>query len=391
MKRLTILGSTGSIGCSTLEVLRLHRDDFDVFALGARASDSRLLEQCLEFSPEFAVLEDAQAAARLERSLRGHGCRTEVLAGAQALVQVAAAPQTDMVMAAIVGAAGLDSALAAARAGKRVLLANKESLVVAGDLFMQAMRDGGGELLPIDSEHSAILQSLPEQRECWARDVREITLTASGGPFRRTDPAQLATITPEQACAHPNWSMGRKISVDSATMMNKALEVIEAHYLFGMPASRIRVLIHPQSIVHSMVTYHDGSVVAQLGVPDMRTPIAYGLSWPRRMASGSSWLDLARIGRLEFEDPDAVRFPGLGLAFAALDMGGGACAVLNAANEVAVQAFLDAGLRFTDIHRVNAATLEALGGSQARELGDLLDLDARARAHAAAKARALGR
>ena len=484
MKRLTILGSTGSIGCSTLEVLRLHRDDFDVFALGARASDSRLLEQCLEFSPEFAVLEDAQAAARLERSLRGHGCRTEVLAGAQALVQVAAAPQTDMVMAAIVGAAGLDSALAAARAGKRVLLANKESLVVAGDLFMQAMRDGGGELLPIDSEHSAILQSLPEQRECWprdvreitltasggpfrrtdpaqlaaivgaagldsalaaaragkrvllankeslvvagdlfmqamrdgggellpidsehsailqslpeqrecwARDVREITLTASGGPFRRTDPAQLATITPEQACAHPNWSMGRKISVDSATMMNKALEVIEAHHLFAMPADRIRVLIHPQSIVHSMVTYHDGSVVAQLGAPDMRTPIAYGLSWPRRMASGSSWLDLAQVGRLEFERPDAARFPGLGLAYAALRMPSGACAVLNAANEVAVQAFLDGALGFTDIHRVNASTLERLGDSHAQELGALLELDASARREASTQVRAVAR
>ena len=391
MKRLTILGSTGSIGCSTLEVLRLHRDSFEVFALGARASDGRLLEQCLEFSPTFAVLEDAQAAARLERSLREQGCRTEVLAGARALVQVAAAPQTDMVMAAIVGAAGLDSALAAARAGKRVLLANKESLVVAGDLFMQAMRDGGGELLPIDSEHSAILQSLPEQRECWPHDVREITLTASGGPFRRTDPAQLASITPEQACAHPNWSMGRKISVDSATMMNKALEVIEAHHLFAMPADRIRVLIHPQSIVHSMVTYHDGSVVAQLGAPDMRTPIAYGLSWPRRMASGSSWLDLAQVGRLEFERPDAARFPGLGLAYAALRMPSGACAVLNAANEVAVQAFLDGSLRFTDIHRVNAATLEALGGSAARELDELLDLDARARADAATRVHALAR
>jgi 1-deoxy-D-xylulose-5-phosphate reductoisomerase len=391
MRRITILGSTGSIGRSTLEVLRLHPEDFEVFALAARSSREALLEQCLRFAPRYAVLEDAQAARILRAELKGQGSRTEVLDGADAMLRVASDPEVHMVMAAIVGAAGLDSALAAARAGKRVLLANKESLVVAGELFMRAMRDGGGELLPIDSEHSAILQSLPEQRERWAQDVREITLTASGGPFRRSDPASLEAMTPAQACAHPNWSMGRKISVDSATMMNKALEVIEAHYLFGMPASRIRVLIHPQSIVHSMVTYHDGSVVAQLGVPDMRTPIAYGLSWPRRMASGSSWLDLARIGRLEFEDPDAARFPGLGLAFAALGMGGGACAVLNAANEVAVQAFLDGGLRFTDIHRVNAATLEALGASQARELGDLLDLDARARGHAAAQARALGR
>ena len=391
MKRVAILGSTGSIGRSTLDVLRLHPEDFEVFALAARSSREAMLEQCLRFAPRYAVLEDRQAAQLLRAELKGQGSRTEVLDGADAMVRVASDPDVDMVMAAIVGAAGLASALAAARAGKRVLLANKESLVVAGELFMAAMREGGGDLLPIDSEHSAILQSLPQQRERWSQDVREITLTASGGPFRRSDPATLEAMTPAQACAHPNWSMGRKISVDSATMMNKALEVIEAHYLFGMPASRIRVLIHPQSIVHSMVTYHDGSVVAQLGVPDMRTPIAYGLSWPRRMASGSSWLDLARIGRLEFEDPDAVRFPGLGLAFSALDMGGGACAVLNAANEVAVQAFLDAGLRFTDIHRVNAATLEALGGSQARELGDLLDLDVRARAHAAAKARALGR
>ncbi len=391
MKRITILGSTGSIGRSTLEVLRLHPEDFEVFALAARSSREALLEQCLSFAPRYAVLEDAQAARMLRAALQEQGSRTEVLAGAEAMLRVASDPEVHMVMAAIVGAAGLDSALAAARAGKRVLLANKESLVVAGELFMRAMREGGGELLPIDSEHSAILQSLPEQRQRWALDVREITLTASGGPFRRSDPATLEAMTPEQACAHPNWSMGRKISVDSATMMNKALEVIEAHYLFGMPASRIRVLIHPQSIVHSMVTYHDGSVVAQLGVPDMRTPIAYGLSWPRRMASGSSWLDLARIGRLEFEDPDASRFPGLGLAFAALGMGGGACAVLNAANEVAVQAFLDGGLRFTDIHRVNAATLEALGASEAHELGDLLDLDARARGHAAAQARALGR
>ncbi|MBU6439764.1 MAG: 1-deoxy-D-xylulose-5-phosphate reductoisomerase [Betaproteobacteria bacterium] len=389
MKRITILGSTGSIGRSTLEVLSLHAGDFEVFALAARSSRQALLEQCLRFAPRYAVLEDAVAAQWLQRELAQQGSRTQVLAGAEAMPRVAADPEVDMVMAAIVGAAGLDSALAAARAGKRVLLANKESLVVAGELFMRAMREGGGELLPIDSEHSAILQSLPEQRERWAEDVREITLTASGGPFRRTEAAALEAMTPEQACAHPNWSMGRKISVDSATMMNKALEVIEAHYLFGMPASRIRVLIHPQSIVHSMVTYHDGSVVAQLGVPDMRTPIAYGLSWPRRMASGSSWLDLARIGRLDFEEPDAARFPGLGLAFAALDMAGGACAVLNAANEVAVQAFLDGKLRFTGIHRVNAATLEALGGSEARELPDLLDLDARARSHAAARVRAL--
>ena len=391
MKRIAILGSTGSIGRSTLEVLGLHPQEFEVFALAARSSHQVLLEQCVRYAPRYAVLEDEQAALYLRRELGRVGSRTEVLAGAGAMPRVASDPDVHMVMAAIVGAAGLDSALAAARAGKRVLLANKESLVVAGELFMRAMQEGGGELLPIDSEHSAILQSMPAERGRWDLDVREITLTASGGPFRCAEPAALETMTPAQACAHPNWSMGRKISVDSATMMNKALEVIEAHYLFGMPASRIRVLIHPQSIVHSMVTYHDGSVLAQLGVPDMRTPIAYGLSWPRRMASGSSWLDLARIGRLDFEEPDAVRFPGLGLAFAALEMAGGACAVLNAANEVAVQAFLDGSLRFTDIHRVNAATLEALGGSAARELDELLDLDARARADAATRVHALAR
>ena len=391
MKRITILGSTGSIGRSTLEVLALHAQGFEVYALGARRSDDVLLGQCLRFAPRYAVLEDAQAASRLQQALRERGATTEVLAGAGALQQVAAEPQVDMVMAAIVGAAGLDSALAAARAGKRVLLANKESLVVAGELFMRAMREGGGELLPIDSEHSAILQSLPERRERWSEDVREITLTASGGPFRAADPHSLEHITPEQACAHPNWSMGRKISVDSATMMNKALEVIEAHHLFGMPAQRIQVLIHPQSIVHSMVTYHDGSVMAQLGVPDMRTPIAYGLAWPRRIASGSAWLDLARIGRLDFEHPDPARFPGLRLAYEALDMAGGACAVLNAANEVAVQSFLDGGLRFTDIHRVNARTLERLGRCRAPELDALLDLDKRARREAAAQARALAR
>ncbi len=389
MKRVTILGSTGSIGRSTLEVLQLHAGAFEVFALAAGRNEQLLLEQCLRFAPSLAAMQDPQAAERLQHALRRHGSRTEVLSGAAAMVQLAQAPQTDMVMAAIVGAAGLESALAAARAGKRVLLANKESLVVAGELFMQAVRAGGAELLPIDSEHSAILQSLPEQPERWAQDVREITLTASGGPFRSLPPEALHAMTPEQACAHPNWSMGRKISVDSATMMNKALEVVEAHYLFGMPPERIGVLVHPQSIVHSMVTYHDGSVVAQLGVPDMRTPIAYGLAWPRRVASGSSWLDLARVGRLDFEAPDLRRFPGLQLAYAALGMPAGACAVLNAANEVAVQSFLDGELGFTDIHRVNEHVLEHLGTQRAQDLPTLFDLDARARAHAAEQVRRL--
>ena len=382
MKRVTILGSTGSIGRSTLDVLALHPDDFEVFALAAWRSDEQLLEQCMQWRPRYAVLADHDAAVRLRAALASKGIRTEVLAGDEALVSVAEAPETDIVMAAIVGAAGLPSALAAASAGKRVLLANKESLVVAGELFMRAMVEGGGALVPIDSEHSAIQQSLPDDRACWSTDVREIVLTASGGPFRRADPSALAGVTPAQACAHPNWSMGRKISVDSATMMNKALEVIEAHHLFGMSSSRIKVVIHPQSIVHSMVTYHDGSVVAQLGVPDMRTPIAYGLAWPRRMASGASWLDLAGVGVLEFEPVDPARFPGLRLAYDALGMPAGACAVLNAANEQAVAAFLEERIGFMDIHRINAATLERMAIAGGDTLDGLRELDARARAQA---------
>ncbi|OIQ82994.1 1-deoxy-D-xylulose 5-phosphate reductoisomerase [mine drainage metagenome] len=379
MKRVTVLGSTGSIGRSTLDVLARHPDSYAVHALGALRSDARLFEQCLRFAPRYAVLVDADAARRLDTALRAAGSATEVLCGAAALEQVAADADTDVLMAAIVGAAGLGSSLAAARAGKRILLANKESLVVAGNLLMRALAEGGGELLPIDSEHSAILQSLPADRSRWAHDVREITLTASGGPLRTLEASRLDDVTPQQACAHPNWSMGPKISVDSATMMNKALEIIEAHHLFSMPPQRIKVLIHPQSIVHSMVSYHDGSVVAQLGVPDMRTPIACGLAWPTRIASGADWLDLARIGRLDFEEPDLRRFPGLALAWAALDMADGACAVLNAANEVAVAAFLDGRMRYTDIHRVNAATLEHTELDDAGSIDALLELDARAR------------
>lgn len=382
MKRVTILGSTGSIGSSTLEVLSLHPQRFEIFALGAHQRDDLLLTQCVRFKPRYAVLSDATAAHRLQLALRTHGIATEVLQGEAAQIAIAAAPETDIVMASIVGAAGLPSGLAAARAGKRVLLANKESLVVAGELFMQAMHEGGGKLIPIDSEHSAILQSLPDDCAQWADSVREITLTASGGPFRQADPATLPSVTPDQACAHPNWSMGRKISVDSATMMNKALEVIEAHHLFGLRPEQIRVLIHPQSIVHSMVCYHDGSVVAQMGVPDMRTPIAYGLSYPQRMASGASWLDLARVGRLDFEQPDSTRFPGLQLAYQALSMPMGACAVLNAANEVAVGAFLQGRMRFTDIHRVNAATLDEVSLDGVRNLDDILEADRRARSWA---------
>ncbi len=384
MKRVTVLGSTGSIGCSTLDVLALHPESFEVFALAAYRSDARLLEQCLRWRPRYAALADRGAAARLRAALAVHGVGTEVLEGDAALIELAEAGETDIVMAAIVGAAGLPSALAAARAGKRVLLANKEALVVAGDVFMRAMVAGGGDLVPIDSEHSAILQSLPHDRSRWDADVREIVLTASGGPFRCAELASLAAATPEQACAHPNWSMGRKISVDSATMMNKALEVIEAHHLFGMPASRIKVLIHPQSIVHSMVAYRDASVVAQLGVPDMRTPIAYGLAWPHRMASGASWLDLAAVGTLAFDRVDPLRFPGLGLAYEALGMPAGACAVLNAANEQAVAAFLDRRIGFMDIYRINAAALEGTPLDGGDTLAGLLALDVEARSRAEA-------
>ena len=382
MKAVTILGSTGSIGSSTLAVLALHPEQFRVFALAAHSNADKLLAQCVEFRPAYAVLGHADAAASLQQRLRELDCPTEVLYGTKALDQVAAAPEVDLVMAAIVGAAGLSASLAAGRAGKRLLLANKESLVVAGDLLLKALAEGGGDLIPIDSEHSAIQQSLPDDRRRWQSDVRNIVLTASGGPFRQREVQTLASVTPEEACAHPNWSMGAKISVDSATMMNKALEVIEAHYLFGMQPAQIEVLIHPQSIVHSMVNYHDGSVIAQLGQPDMRTPIAYGLSYPARMASGAPWLDLARVGRLDFEPPDPHRFPGLALAFEALRMPVGACAVLNAANEIAVDAFLRRRIRFTDIHRINADMLGSAQCAGCDSLEALAELDAQTRLQA---------
>jgi len=382
MKSITVLGSTGSIGTNTLAVLDLHRHEFEVFALAAHRNADKLFAQCLAFHPRYAVLGQAQQALALQQRLRAAGCAIEVLHGPAALEQVAAAAEVDVVMAAIVGAAGLAASLAAARAGKRLLLANKESLVVAGALLLQALEQGGGTLIPIDSEHSAILQSLPPQRSRWSSDVRNIVLTASGGPLRQRPLHTLDEVTPQEACAHPNWSMGAKISVDSATMMNKALEVIEAHYLFGMRPEQIEVLIHPQSIVHSMVNYQDGSVLAQLGQPDMRTPIAYGLAYPARMASGAPWLDLARVGRLDFEPPDARRFPGLGLAFEALRMPAGACAVLNAANEVAVEAFLQRRIRFTDIHRINADLLEHAQCGECDSLGALAELDAQTRRQA---------
>jgi len=382
MKAITVLGSTGSIGTNTLSVLALHHERFRVFALAAHSNADKLLAQCLAFRPVYAVLGEAHAARDLQQRLRAAGCPTEVLSGPRALENVASAPEVDLVMAAIVGAAGLAGSLAAARSGKRLLLANKESLVVAGDLLLTALEQGGGDLLPIDSEHSAILQSLPADRSRWQSDVRNIVLTASGGPFRQRDPQSLHAVTPHEACAHPNWNMGAKISVDSATMMNKALEVIEAHYLFGMRPEQIEVLIHPQSIVHSMVNYLDGSVLAQLGQPDMRTPIAYGLSYPERIASGAPWLDLARVGRLDFEQPDPQRFPGLALAFEALRMPVGACAVLNASNEVAVDAFLQQRIRFTDIHRINADLLSSAECGQCDSLDALAEIDTQTRLQA---------
>lgn len=380
--RLTVLGSTGSIGTNTLDVVARHPERFEVFALSASRQVDLMVEQCRQFRPRIAVMADEGAAVQLRDRLAEAGIDTAVEAGPQALCDVAAAPEVDAVMAAIVGAAGLAPSLAAARAGKRLLLANKEALVVGGDLFMDTVRQGGGLLLPIDSEHSAIFQSLPDDPASWDRRVDKIILTASGGPFRQRDPGTLADVTPEQACAHPNWVMGRKISVDSATMMNKALEVIEARYLFGLPPERIEVVIHPQSVIHSMVQFHDSSIVAQLGTPDMRVPIAYGLSWPERMASGAAPLDFSALAGLSFEPADAHRFPGLQLAWQALRGAPGSTAVLNAANEVAVAAFLDGRLRFDQIYRINRETLEGMAPSKPVCLEDLLAIDADARAWA---------
>ena len=380
--RISVLGSTGSIGTNTLDVVGQHPDRFEVHALSAARQVDLMVEQCLRFKPRRAVMADEQAAAQLRERLGAVGLDIDVASGAQAICEIASDQDVDVVMAAIVGAAGLAPALAAAKAGKRLLLANKEALVVGGDLFMETVRRGGSTLLPIDSEHSAIFQSLPDDPATWSRRVEKIVLTASGGPFRERDPSTLSSVTPDQACAHPNWVMGRKISVDSATMMNKALEVIEAHYLFRMPPERIEVVIHPQSVIHSMVQFHDRSVVAQLGTPDMRVPIAYGLSWPERMASGAAPLDFTALSALTFEQTDEHRFPGLKLAWEAMAGAPGSTAVLNAANEVAVQAFLDGQLRFDQIHRVNRATLEDYLPSKPAGLDDLLAIDAEARQRA---------
>ncbi|SDJ64375.1 1-deoxy-D-xylulose-5-phosphate reductoisomerase [Variovorax sp. OV700] len=385
-QRITVLGSTGSVGVSTLDVISRHPDRFEVFALSASTKVDELLAQCARFSPRFAVMASPAHAAQLAEKLSQNDLPTRVLNGIDAIEKIASHEEVDAVMAAIVGAAGLGPCLAAARAGKRLLLANKEALVVGGELFMRTVREGGATLLPIDSEHSAIFQSLPEDPSTWSRRIDKIILTASGGPFRTRAPETLGSVTPEQACAHPNWVMGRKISVDSATMMNKALEVIEARHLFGVLPEQIEVVIHPQSVVHSMVQFTDASVIAQLGTPDMRVPIAVGLAWPERIESGAGRLDFRQMAALSFDAPDAALFPGLGLAWHALRAAPGTTAVLNAANEVAVEAFLDRRLRFDRIHAVNMETLEAIAPSKPASLADLLALDASARAAANAAA-----
>jgi 1-deoxy-D-xylulose-5-phosphate reductoisomerase len=374
-QRVTILGSTGSIGKNTLDVIARHPDRFEVYALSAATNVQEMASQVLRFKPQRVVMVDVASAHQLKQLLQEKGHLAPVESTEFAINDIASCSEVDIVMAAIVGAAGLAPCLAAARAGKRLLLANKEALVVGGDLFMDAVKQGGGKLLPIDSEHSAVFQSLPEDAAAWDARVEKIILTASGGPFRTRDVATLRDVTPAQAVAHPNWVMGRKISVDSATMMNKALEVIEAHYLFGMPADKIEVVIHPQSIIHSMVQYKDASTVAQLGTPDMRVPIAYGLSWPERMASGASALEYSKLGAMTFEAPDRARFPGLFLAWEALRAPEGTCAVLNAANEIAVAAFLDGKIRFDQIHQVNTETLLRIVPSKPHNLADLLGLD----------------
>ncbi len=380
-RTLTILGATGSVGASTLDVLARHPERFRVAALTAHRQTAAMVQACLRFRPRYAVMTEAAAAAALSAELRRAGLATEVLAGAEGLTAVATLPEVDSVMAAIVGAAGLRPTLAAARAGKRVLLANKEALVMAGRLFMDAVREGGARLVPIDSEHNAILQSMPAGYggDLHAAGVRRILLTASGGPFRNTAKGRLAAVTPAQACAHPTWVMGRKISVDSATMMNKGLEVIEAHWLFGAPAGAIEVVIHPQSVIHSMVEYVDGSVLAQLGNPDMRTPIAYALGFPERIESGARALNFFELGALNFERPDLARFPCLALAYQALRAGGSAPAVLNAANEVAVEQFLKGELAFDRIAHLIEDVLSRVHGMPVGSLEQVLDADRAAR------------
>ena len=381
-QKITVLGSTGSIGVSTLDVLSMHPGRFEVFALSAATQVDLMLAQCARFKPLYAVMASVPHGQLLADKMRANNLATEVLSGPAALEMIASHASVDAVMAAIVGAAGLPPCMAAARAGKRLLLANKEALVVGGEVFMQAVRLGGAQLLPIDSEHSAIFQSLPEDPATWADRVEKIILTASGGPFRERDPATLQHVTPDQACAHPNWVMGRKISVDSATMMNKALEVIEARYLFGVTPQQIEVMIHPQSIIHSLVQYRDTSVVAQMGTPDMRVPIAYGLAWPERITSGAKALDFKALATMSFDAPDPRRFPGLQLAWEVLDGPVGSTAVLNAANEVAVAAFLAGQIRFDQIHSVNREALDSVQVTAVSGIEDLLAIDGQTRAAA---------
>ena len=378
-QRVTVLGSTGSVGLNTLHVISAHPERFEVFALSASTNVDLMLSQCAQFQPHYVVMASEQHGRLLDEKIKQNGLVAHVLWASDALEMIASDERVDTVMAAIVGAAGLTPCMAAAKAGKRLLLANKEALVVGGEIFMDAVLAGNAKLLPIDSEHSAIFQSLPEDPANWSARVEKIILTASGGPFLKRNLATLRDATPEQACAHPNWVMGKKISVDSATMMNKALEVIEAKYLFKLRPDQIEVVIHPQSIIHSMVQYLDTSVVAQMGSPDMRVPIAYGLAWPERIASGALALDFRTLTNMSFEVPDMARFPGLQLAWDVLAAPMGTTTVLNAANEIAVAAFLESKIRFDQIHRVNIATLDKLSVSKVGGVDDLLALDSQAR------------
>lgn len=388
-QRIAILGSTGSVGTSTLDVVARHPDRFEIFALTASTQVELMLVQIIQFQPSFVVMASVEHGKELARLVKLNSLSANVLYGSEAIENIARHESVDVVMAAIVGAAGLPPCMAAARAGKRLLLANKEALVVGAELFLDAVKTGGATLLPIDSEHSAIFQCLPSDRTTWASSIEKIILTASGGPFRTRDVSSLNSVTPREACSHPNWVMGRKISVDSATMMNKALEVIEAKYLFNVELNKIEVVIHPQSVIHSMVQFRDASVLAQLGTPDMRGPIAYGLSWPNRIENGALAIDFKNLSAMTFEAIDSndhpERFPGLALAWDVLRAPAGTTAVLNAANEIAVQAFLDERIRFDQIHAVNQSTLSEVLPSKPVNLGDLLVIDAQSRRTALAQ------
>ena len=382
MLGVTILGATGSVGKSTLDVIRRNSDRYEVVALTANRNVEALKDQCLNFQPKFAVMRDEKSALLLSKALKSKGSKTEVLKGDEGLCVVASAQETDVVMAAIVGAAGLNSSLAAAESGKRLLLANKESLVMSGALFMRAVRENGATLLPIDSEHNAIFQSLANGSAEHATGIRKIILTASGGPLLRTETAKLSSVTPDEACAHPNWDMGRKISVDSATMMNKGLELIEAKWLFAEPIAKIEIVVHPQSIIHSMVEYLDGSIISQMGNPDMRVPITHGLSWPERIESGVASLDLIKMKPLEFEVLDRNKFPCVALAEKAAVGDDSEAIVLNAANEIAVESFLHELIRFTDIPIIVEKVLNQISGIEASSIVDIIAIDSEARARA---------